>query len=72
MVDLPEVGVDPSFDKLVPFTGPSPGYLLRTPLGQLPQGLGGLCDPSTNPNGIPRVEAFSEFGAIVGRMPNGE
>jgi len=71
MVDLPEVGVNPSFDKLVPFNGPSPGYLLRTPLGQLPQALGGLCDPSTNPNGIARVEAFSELGAIVGRMPNG-
>lgn len=72
MVDLPEVGVDPSFDKLVPFSGPSGGYLLRTPLKDLAEGVGGLCDPSTNPGGIPRVEVFSEFGAIVGRTPNGE
>jgi len=72
MVDLPEIGVDPSFDKLVPFSGPSGGYLLRTPLGQLPSSIGGLCDQSSNPNGIPRVEAFSPYGAIAGRMPNGE
>lgn len=72
MVDLPEIGVDPSFDKLVPFGGPSGGYLLRTPLGQLPTSIGGLCDPLTNPSGIPRLEAFSTYGAIVGRMPNGD
>ena len=73
MVDLPEIGEDPSFDKLVPFGGPSAGggYLLRTPLGQLPTSIGGLCDPLTNPDGIPRVEAYSKYGAIVGRMSNG-
>ena len=73
MVDLPEVGVDPSFDKLVPFSGPfGAGYLLRTPLGQLPSSVGGLCDASLYPDGMARVEAFAEDGAIVGRTPEGE
>jgi hypothetical protein len=71
VVDLPMVGEDPSMDKIVPFDGPTPAnYLLRTPLGELPSSAGGLCDPSTNPNGIPRLEVFSSLGAIVGRFPS--
>jgi len=69
VMDLPEVGSDPSsMDQMVPFDGTTSGsYLLRTPLKDLPSSAGGLCDPSTNPAGIPRLEVYSR--AIVGRLP---
>lgn len=70
VVDLPEVGVVTSIDKMVPYDGTTPGsYMLRTPLRDLPSSVGGLCDPSANPNGLPRLEVFSSLGAIVGRLP---
>jgi hypothetical protein len=69
VLDLPEVADDTSsIDQMVSFDGTTSGsYLLRTPLKDLPSSAGGLCDLSTNPAGIPRLEVYSR--AIVGRLP---